>query len=173
MKTIKRISLATLVLVMVLSALLAIPASAQIEPTDDEDIELYTTSKCTCVYHEDFYVQFASRLYAADGNRAYAATEVYHPRTTCTDIIASHTATIWYYPNYTSSAYNTFTNYASDGFHQSSNGTRYSVAATNRTASGTQVLFCIETSHTLTTNCTPCGQKTYTGYTCAGEIALK
>ena len=171
MKNLKRISLATLVLVVVLSAVLAIPASAQIEPVYDYDYDVTKQNKCTCD-QGDFEVLFTSQT-SSYGNTISTSTKLTHSQNACTSIFTSHTSTTWYYPNSTSSAYNTLTNYASDGLHQSSNGTKYSHASTNREATGTQILFCVETSHTATTTCTPCGQKTYTGYTCAGEPALK
>ena len=170
MKITKRISVSLLVLVMVLSAVLAIPASAWVEPEDDTDTA-YSSKTCSCS-DPGFAASYQSRTYA-DGDSVLVITSITHRTAGCQSCEAYHSASIWYYPSSTSYAYNirTVTGRATNQGDEVLE--MFAVAASGPQATGTQVFFCVEARHQVKTTCTASGIVTYSGSTQAGEPALK
>ena len=156
MKTLKRISLTTLVLVMVLAAVLAIPASAL------GTYRGYFSQKCEC--DGVFYGHWENRA-TIGSSVSYAKTVLDHmdsPECTSGSVYAS--AKFWHYPSSSSSAYNTTTVYSSDQGKDAS-------CTANQTSSVGEI-FCVESNHTATTVCNGTTY-TYNKYYCNGSPAMK
>lgn len=131
MKTTKRISVSLLVLVMVLSAVLAIPASAGSE-------RHYFTNQCSCGYTFSAYAQSTF----SGATVGYAQTSLDHAHSpVASDGKTTVSATIWHYPSTNSSAYNTA--------HVSASATGLGSVATCDRSQGYNVgtIFCIESNH--------------------------
>ena len=157
MKTLKRISLATLVLVMVLTTLLAIPASAV------QDIEYFSSPCGVSTFSGTAYSYMSS-----NGSSANAYTKFSHPddyHTTSTTVYVN--ATFWWYPSGSSqSAYRTTSK------NSTASGNFTAQASVNNTGiSG--VIFSVESTHTLTTVCNGIAKPQQFKWLCVGEPAMK
>ena len=161
-KKTRRFSLSVLALVLVIVALLAIPASADIA---DESLK-YSSQSCGCVADPEFEASFGAYTYDT-GEVGFIVTAMSHESSNCSLCTTYNSATAWYYPNVTSNAYNTKHATASDY------AAHLSVATNRINATGEQFIFCIEGNHTARTTCTGTGETTYTKYTCAGEPGLR
>ena len=167
----RRFSIVTLALVMVLVAIIAIPASASVP--DDSEIS-YFTKPCNATE----FTGFAQSHIGANGGSAYARTYFSHN-------VNSHTASgtsyvsgeFWHYPSGSSASnYRTTTlrSTVSDDTADpegASTGTMYATATVYDTTS-MGVVFSIESTHTLTFVCN--GQtNTQTISLVVGEPAMK
>ncbi|MBQ8898605.1 MAG: hypothetical protein IJY86_08995 [Clostridia bacterium] len=161
-KKTRRFSLSVLALVLVILALLAIPASAGIA---DYSVK-YSSQNCGCGTDPGFVASFAAYTFDT-GDEGIVVTEIDHESSNCTLCTTYNSATAWYYPNATSNAYNT--KHATESHY----GTHSSVASNHIGATGEQFIFCIEGNHTARTTCNVTGETTYTKYTCAGDPGLR
>lgn len=163
----RRLSIVTLALVMVLVAIIALPASAVI--SEDRDSDFTYTSPC----NTDKYTAFAQSYLAMNGASAYARTTVSHsPESHNVTVTATVNATFWYYPN-GSSTYQTTTrgSQASDQTTTSDNSNAYARATVDdSTIPGT--VFSVESSHNVTVVCNST-TNTQVKYLCVGEPAMK
>ena len=162
MKQIKRLSVATLVFVMVLSTLLVIPVSAY--RIGDEH---YESGQCSCGV--DLEGLFGVLIDSTDKGQTRAVTHIYHDTPNCSSASTYVSAKFWHYPSASSSAYNatirTKTEYG-----------RYSEAVVAAKENGIVMIsgeiFCIESNHRIATVCRGTTY-TYSKYLCTGEPALK
>ena len=157
MKNLKRISLATLVLVMVLSAVLAIPASAV------QDIEYFSSPCGVSTFSGTAYSYMSS-----DGSSANAYTQFSHPEnyhSTATTVHVS--AKFWWYPSGSSQA-----NYRTTTRINTASGDVTAKASVN-SAEIPGLIFSVESTHTLTSVCNGITKPQQTKWLCVGEPAMK
>lgn len=164
MKTIKRISTATLVLIMILTAVLAIPASAVVSYDRDSD---FFTDYCP---DGSISAQGVSEV-TTYGREGSAFTQFTHVAgnnhvTSATVYVGSK---FWHYPADTSQAnYRTTTK---NNTQSGGSGTTASVSLSGGSISS--VIFSVESTHTLQYTCYNQTYPVQTVWTCAGEPAMK
>lgn len=155
MKITKRISVSLLVLIMVLSAVLAIPASAGLVE------EHHEFGRCSC-QNVDFEAIYASDIVTNGISRA--VTHLYHPSNQCDAATVYVSAKFWVYPTSGSSTYRTVVRTDTEY------GTNVDASVNSYGISGE--VFCIESNHTITTRCNNTNY-TYSKYISNGEPAMK
>lgn len=154
-KKTRRFSLSVLALVLVILALLAIPASAS-------GYERYSfTKKCGCT--GDFLAYYDSQV-TSIANGSYARTVLDHYCTGCSSAQVYVSAMVWHYPSPTSSAYNRTT------LTDSASGITVTAAVYETSSIGE--VFCIESNHRISTVCNGTTYS-YSAYNSNGEPAMK
>ena len=162
MKSLKRLSVATLVLVMVLTAVFAIPASAySIGSSHEENI--------TCACGNSVENGFGNLIDSNDKTATRAITHLNHDCAICSSATTYVSAKFWHYPSASSSAYNATTR---TDTKYSEVSTAVVQAAGNGVATIPGEIFCIESNHRITMVCRGTTY-TYSKYLCTGEPSLK
>jgi len=154
-KKTRRFSLSVLALVLVILALLAIPASAS-------GYDYYSfEQKCGCTGE---FLAYCDSQVTSIANGSNARTVLNHYCSGCSSAQVYVSAKFWHYPSPTSSAYNATT------LTNSATGIR-ATAVVSETPSIGEV-FCIESNHRITTVCNGTTYS-YSDYNSNGEPAMK